>query len=113
MNLLIQQTAFTDFRPVFILMLVILLVFFILSLFRDGERRGINFNLILTVSIVEILIAALIFFTESNLVETYNLEPDNITLYLFIGVILLGVVNPLVYKLRNKASSRYRYRRRF
>lgn len=113
MNLLIQQAAFTDFRPVFILMLVILGVFFLLSLFRDGERRGITFTLVLTVSIVEILIAMMIFFAESNLVETYEFVPDSITLYLFIGIILLGVVNPLVYKLRNKASSRYRYNRRF
>lgn len=113
MNFFIQQAVFTDFRPVFILMLVILSVFFFLSLFRDGERRGITFSLVLTISIIEILIATMIFFAESSIVETYELVPDSITLYLFIGIILLGVVNPLVYKLRNKTSSRYRYNRRF
>lgn len=113
MNLTFQQAVFTNFRPVFTVMFVILFVFFLLSLFKDGERKGINFSLILIVSIINIIIGTMIFFTESNIVETLSLEPDNLTLYLFMGVILLGVVNPLVYKLRNKPSSRYRYHRRF
>ena len=113
MNLFIQQAVLTHFRPVFILMLVILSVFLFLTLFKDGERRGITFSLVLTVSIIEIITATMIFFAESNLVETFELVPDDVTLYLFIGIILLGVVNPLVYKLRNKTSSRYRYNRRF
>lgn len=112
MNLIIQQALFTEFRPVFILMLAILAVFFFLSFFRDGERRGITFSLVLIVSIINTLIAFMIFFVENNLVETYSLTPDRITLFLFIGIIALSLVNPFIYKMRNKASSRYRYRYR-
>ena len=61
MNLTFQQAVFTNFRPVFTVMFVILFVFFLLSLFKDGERKGINFSLILIVSIINIIIGTLIF----------------------------------------------------
>lgn len=107
-----QQTVLTDFRPVFILMLGILIIFFILSLIGSGQNRGISFGMILTVSIIQFLVAGVLFYIESNLVENLNLTADNITLYMFVAILVLSIVNPLIYKLRAKnTSSRYRYRR--
>lgn len=109
---LLQQAVLTDFRSAFILMIAILLVFLVLSLMGGGQNRGMSFGTILTVSITHFLIAAILFYTESNLVEKLEATPDRITLYLFIGILLLTIANPLIYKLRNKStSSRYRYRR--
>lgn len=110
---IVQQAVFTDFRPVFILMLAILLVFFVLSLIGGGQNSGVPFSTVLSVSITHLLIAAILFYTESQLVESLEATPDNITLYMFIGILILTIVNPLIYKLRNKnrSSSRYRYRR--
>lgn len=113
MNLLIQQAVFTDFRPIFYVMLGILIVFLILSFIPGAENRGIPFGSVMTVSIIQILLGVIMFFTESNIVDTYSLTADKITLYLFIGILALAIVNPIVYKIRNRSSSgsRYRYRR--
>lgn len=110
---MIQQAVMTDFRPIFILMLAILIVFFVLSLIGGGRNSGIPFSTVLSVSISHLLIAAVLFYTESQLVESLEATPDSITLYLFIGILILTIVNPLIYKLRNRnaSSSRYRYRR--
>lgn len=111
-KLIIQQAVLTDFRPVFILMLVILLVFFVLSFIGGGSNRKITMGMTLTVSITHLLIAGILFFTESNLSEKLDYTADNITLYLFVATIILAIINPIIYKLRNKnTSSRYRYRR--
>lgn len=108
----VQQAVLTDFRPIFILIFAILLVFLMLALFSGGQNSGISFSTVLTVSITHFLINAILFYMESNLVEKLDATPDNVTLYLFIGILILSIVNPLIYKLRNKnKSSRYRYRR--
>lgn len=109
---IIQQAVLTDFRPVFILMLVILLVFFVFSIIGGGSNKRVTFGMTLSISITHLLIAGILFYIESNLVEQLDYAADNITMYLFVSLLVLAIVNPLVYKLRNKnSSSRYRYRR--
>lgn len=110
MQLLIQQTILTNFRPVFIVMLAVLLVFLGLSILPRGRNSNINFATVLIVSIVEALIAAVLFYTESKLVEALNLTADSITLYLFLAIIVLAIANPFVFRYRNRGGQRYRYR---
>ena len=110
MQLLIQQAVLTNFRPIFIVMLAILVIFLILSIIPRGRNSNINFVTVLTVSIIEVIIAAVLIYTENNLVELFEQTADKITLYLFIGIIGLGVVNPIIFRLRNKGGQRYRYR---
>jgi len=109
-QLLIQQTVLTNFRPVFIVMLAILLIFLLLSIIPRGRNSNINFLTVLTVSIVEVVLAAVLFYTESNLIDELGLTADRITLYLFIAILILAIVNPIVFRFRNQGSSRYRYR---
>ncbi|SHE56545.1 hypothetical protein SAMN02745249_00694 [Atopostipes suicloacalis DSM 15692] len=109
MQLLIQQAVLTNFRPIFIVMLAILAIFLILSIIPRGRNSNINFVTVLTVSIIEVVIAAVLFYTESNLVELFEQTPDNLTLYLFIGIIGLGIANPIIFRLRNSGGQRYRY----
>ena len=110
MQLLIQQAVLTDFRLVFIVMLAILAIFLVLSIIPSGRNSNINFATVLTVSIIEVVIAAVLFYTESHLIELFEQTADNLTLYLFIGIIALGIANPLIFRLRNSGGQRYRYR---
>ena len=110
MQLLIQQTILTNFRPVFIVMLVVLLVFLVLSILPRSRNSNINFATVLTVSIVEGLIAAVLFYTESTLIEMLELTADSLTLYLFLAIIALAIANPIVFRYRNRGGQRYRYR---
>lgn len=110
MQLLIQQTILTNFRPVFIVMLVVLLVFLVLSILPRSRNSNINFATVLTVSIVEGLIAAVLFYTESTLIEKLEFTADSLTLYLFLAIIALAIANPIVFRYRNRGGQRYRYR---
>jgi len=111
MQLLIQQTVLTDFRPIFIAILVILGIFLIISLIRQRGDGVFSFTTVLTVSITQLILAGMLFYTESTLVETLEIAADDITLYLFIAIVVLAIINPIIYRLRNRRSSRYRYRR--
>jgi len=111
MHLLIQQTVLTDFRPIFITMLVILGIFLIISLIRQRGDGIFSFGTVLTVSITQLILAGMLFYTESMIVETLEITADDITLYFFIAIVVLAIINPIIYRLRNRRSSRYRYRR--
>ena len=91
-------------------MLVVLAVFFVLSVVPRGRNSNINFLTVLIVSIIEGLSSVILFFTESQLVETLDRTADSITLYLFFASILFSILNPIVFRLRNRQSQRYRYR---
>jgi len=92
-------------------MLVILGIFLIISFIRQRGDGIFSFGTVMTVSITQLIIAGMLFYTESTLVETLELAADDITLYLFIAIVVLAVINPIIYRLRNRRSSRYRYRR--
>lgn len=110
MQLLILQTVLTTFRPVFIVMLGILAVFLVLSFIRQGDK-GLSFATVLTVSVIHLILVGVLFYTESNLIEVTEFTADNITLYLFIGIIVLAIANPIIYRFRNgRNHQRYRYR---
>ena len=112
MQLLIQQAVFTEFRTVFITMIVILAVFLILSLIPQGDSP-ITYAMVLVVSIVQLILAGILFYTESELIQQLELTADSMTLYLFIAIVILSVANPVIYYFRNRKSqsSRYRYKR--
>lgn len=110
MQLFIQQAILTEFRPVFIIMAAVAVIFFVLSLIPRGRNSNINFATVLTVSVIQILVGGALLFTENNLVDTFDVTADNITFYLFIAVLLLSIINPILFKNRNKSSQRYRYR---
>lgn len=109
MQVLIQQAIFTDFRPVFIVMVVILAIFLLLSILPQGNK-GVSFGTVLLVSGIHLVLGGMLFYTESELIQTLDLTADDLTLYLFIGVMGLSILNPIVYYFRNrrrKSSSGY------
>lgn len=112
MQLLIQQAVLTDFRPIFIAMIGILVIFLVLSLIPQ-RGNAISFAMVLVVSLIHLLLGGMLFYTESELIQTLDLTADNITLYLFIAIVVLAIANPMIYRFRNRQSqsSRYRYKR--
>jgi len=92
-------------------MLVILGIFLIISLIRQRGDGIFSFGTVLTVSITQLILAGMLFYTESMIVETLEITADDITLYFFIAIVVLAIINPIIYRLRNRRSSRYRYRR--
>lgn len=111
MELLIQQAMFTEFRPVFIVMVAILAIFFILSIIPQGDR-GVSLGTVSLVSGIHLLLGGMLFYTESELIQTLELTADEMTLYLFIAIVVFAILNPIVYYFRNRRqkSSRYNYR---
>lgn len=110
MQLLILQSVLTNFRPVFGAMVGILTLFLILSFIRQGDN-GVSFMTVLTVSITHLILAGVLFYTESTLIETIDFSADDITMYLFVATVILAIANPIIYRFRNRRSQqRYRYR---
>lgn len=108
-KMFIQQALFTDFRPIFIVMVVILTIFLLLSILPQGNK-GVSFGTVLLVSGIHLVLGGMLFYTESELIQTLDLTADELTLYLFIAIAGLSILNPIVYYFRNrrrKSSSSY------
>lgn len=110
MDFLFNAEVFSEFRPVFIVLLTFLILFFFISLVPKGRDTKITFFTVLTVSVTHAIIAGTLLVTENWFLDEFDLSGDSVTFYLFVGVILLAVLNPIVYKLRNRNSRKSNYR---
>lgn len=101
--------VFTQFRLVFGLILIFLALFFVLSILPKGRDAIVTFFSVLVVSVTHALIAIAMIVTENMFLEDFSLEGDSITFYMFLAILILAIINPIVYKLRNKPKSRGSY----
>lgn len=106
----IAQSVFTDFRTLAIILLAFTLVFFVLSVVPRGRNSNFNFTTVLSVSIMNIIFTGALLYTENKLINAFSLKEDKITFYLLIAVFIFSIINPVIFKNKNKQSQRYRYR---
>lgn len=103
-----QVEVFTQFRPVFYIVLGVLVVFLILSLLPKGRDSKINLYSTLMISISHLAISSTLLVVESRIVDAYSFRGDSITFYCFIATVVLSVLNPIVFYFRNKGKRRSR-----
>lgn len=101
--------VFTQFRLVFGLILVFLGLFFILSVLPKGHDATVTLFSVIAVSVTHALIAVTLIVTENMFLEDFSMEGDSITFYMFLAILVLAIINPIVYKLRNKPKRRGSY----
>ena len=101
--------VFTQFRLVFGLILVFLALFSVLSVLPKGHDPIVTFFSVIAVSVTHALIAVALIVTENMFLEDFTMEGDSITFYMFLAILALAVINPIVYKLRNKPKRRGSY----
>lgn len=104
-----ELELFTHFRLVFGIILVILALFLILSLLPKGRDSIVTFFSVLAISITHLVIGTALLVVENAFLEDFTLDGDSMTLYMFIGIVVLAILNPIVYKLRNKTRRRSTY----
>lgn len=100
---------FSQFRLVFSIILAILVIFLILSLIPKGRNTTVTFFSVLAVSITHLAIATALIIVENSFLEDFSLEGDSLTFFMYLGILGLAVLNPIVYKLRNKSRRRGSY----
>lgn len=101
--------VFTEFRLVFIIILAILGLFFIFSLVPKGRTPMVTLFSVLTVSLTHAVIATSLLVVENFFLDSFELDGDSVTFYLYLGIILLAVLNPIIYKIRNKGRKKGGY----
>lgn len=101
--------VFTQFRLVFGLILLFLGLFFILSVLPKGRDVTVTFFSVLAVSITHSLIAVALIWTEGVFLDSFSLSGDSITFYMFLAILALSIINPVVYKLKNKTKRKSSY----
>lgn len=111
MDFLFNTEVFSEFRPLFIILLVFLGIFFLISLVPKGANTKVTFFTVLTVSITHLVMAGALLVTENWFLSEFQLDGDSITFALFVGVVILAILNPVIYKLRNRnRRSSYSFR---
>lgn len=109
MDFLLNAEVFSEFRPLFIVLLIFLGLFFIISLVPKSANTKITFATVLTVSLTHLIIAGTLLVTENWFLSEFQLDGDSVTFLLFVAVIVLAIANPIIYKLRNKNNKRSSY----
>jgi len=104
-----MSEVFTQLRPVFIVIVAILLVFLVLSLIERSQSSGVSLFAIGSVSVTSLLIGTALLIMENQIVNDMGLTGDSLTLYLYIAILVLSIANPIVYRQRNKRKTRYRF----
>lgn len=104
-----DMEIFTQFRLVFGLILAVLVVFTLLSLLPKSQNTGVTFFSVLSISLSHIVIGTALIIVENTFLEDFTLDGDPLTLYMYIGILALGIGNPIIYKLRNKKKRRSTY----
>lgn len=100
---------FTQFRLVFGIMLAFLVLFLILSLLPKSRDSIVTFFSVLMMSISHLAIATGLIIVENSFLEDFTLDADNLTFYMYLGIVGLAIVNPIIYKVRNKSRRRSSY----
>ncbi|MER2063657.1 MAG: hypothetical protein ABS873_03340, partial [Alkalibacterium sp.] len=98
--------VFTQFRLIFGLILIFLALFLVLSILPKGRDAIVTFFSVVAVSVTHALIAIALIITENMFLGEFALEGDSVTFYMFLAILALAVINPVVYKLRNKPKRR-------
>lgn len=101
--------VFTQFRLVFGLILIFLALFLVLSVLPKGRDAVVTFFSVIAVSVTHSLIAVALIWTEGLFLDEFSVSGDSITFYMFLAILALAVINPVVYKLRNKSKRRSSY----
>lgn len=104
-----DMEIFTQFRLVFGLILAVLLVFTLLSLLPKGQRTGVTFFSVLSISISHLIIGTGLIIVENTFLEDFTLDGDSLTFFMYLAIVGLAILNPVIYKLRNKKRKRSMY----
>lgn len=101
-----ELELFTQFRLVFGIILAILLVFLLLSLIPKGRNAVVTFFSVLSISLSHAVIATVLLVIENTFLEDFTLDGDSVTFNMYLGILALAILNPIIYKLRNKPSKK-------
>lgn len=71
------------FRLIYGTMLAILFIYFLISLIAGGRAGSLSFSHIVQVSIIQGIIAIVLFFVEKNVVEEYLIRIESDCFYYF------------------------------
>ncbi|TVP89637.1 hypothetical protein [Alkalibacterium sp.] len=104
-----DMEIFTQFRLVFGLILAVLLVFTLLSLLPKSQSTSVTFFSVLSISLSHLIIGTALIIVENTFLEDFTLDGDSLTFYMYLGIVGLAVLNPIIYKLRNKRRQRSTY----
>ncbi|WP_027108076.1 hypothetical protein [Lacticigenium naphthae] len=104
-----MEELFTEFRLVLYVLIAFQLIVLGLSLHRHSRSSKINFVTILLLSVFAFAVNGALFYTENQMLTDLIMDADSLSFYLFLAVFALAILNPVLFKLRNKKIRRYNF----
>lgn len=93
--------AFTLLRPVFITMLIVLLLLLIMVVVPK-YRQKLNALFVFSLSVIIVLLASQLLFYDAIIVDELGLGGDAITTYLYLLIVVVGIINPVIFSIKKK-----------
>lgn len=89
--------TFTLLRPVFVVILIISLILFFLMIIPRFKNKIVNGFGVASLSTVSIIVSAQLIFYVGVIADEINLGGDAVSIYLFLAIAILSIVNPIIY----------------
>ncbi|WP_018658971.1 hypothetical protein [Allofustis seminis] len=107
---IVAAETMTDFRILFAGIVILLVILLVASFVTRNNRTGISFATNITSALILMIIAILTMVTENRMLVLTDLKGDRLTFYMFLASVILGIANPILYKIMHKRSRSRRYR---
>ncbi|ARI77810.1 hypothetical protein [Halobacillus mangrovi] len=93
----VTDGAFTLMRPVFVLLLCIMLALFFIILFPRLRRRFTNGLSVVGLSVVSLAVSCQLLYYSGIIVDEFGLGGDEISTYLFLLIAAFASLNSFIY----------------
>lgn len=100
--MLVSENDFSNFRPIFILFIVILIVSLIVILFQKNHYKIINGYTVIITLLITYIVSAILLYQTGILADELGMGGNALSTIMFFVIILLGFVNYLVYLFKNR-----------
>lgn len=97
--------SFDYLRPVFIFLNIFLLMT-LSFIFINNKRVKINYFFVISISILCILTACILYVQSGFIIDEFALGMDDLSVVMIFSTIGLGILNPFIYKIKTNNRKR-------
>jgi hypothetical protein len=94
--------AFTLLRPIFITFIITALIMFFIIIIPKTRIKIASGLSVMGLSVVSVIASAQLLYYDAIIVDELGLGGDSVTTYMFLIIIILGLINPIVFFIGRK-----------
>lgn len=105
-----DPNVFSEFRLIYGAVLILAVLHLIIAVWQAGRRSDYTLGRSIVYSLILATFNGVLFIAEKNTVTNHQLVPDQLAFYFFLAIMVLSLLAPIIYSLRERRQNQFRYR---